>query len=162
MNCISFQKRHKDHLGNNRELVTATGITHQVSHYYPYGGLMADISTNQDMQRFRFQGKELDHFENIDWNDHGARHADLQTGRWNTVDPLAEKYYSVSPYNNCNDNPANNIDIDGLYPIWNGKTGSETAYYDSETGKKLAWSQVNNYIHYGNYDGTQKFVWIEK
>ena len=103
----------RDHLGSNRVVADAAGTVEQVSHYYPYGGLMADISTNQDMQRFRFQGKELDRFENIDWNDHGARHADLQTGRWNTVDPLAEKYYNVSPYVYCMNNPVMLVDPDG-------------------------------------------------
>ena len=47
------------------------------------------------------------------------------TGRWQdpgissftSIDPLCEKYYSVSPYVYCLDNPINHIDPDGRNPI---------------------------------------------
>jgi hypothetical protein len=34
--------------------------------------------------------------------------------QWHSVDPLAEKYYDVSPYVYCQNNPLNMIDPDGL------------------------------------------------
>ena len=34
-------------------------------------------------------------------------------GRWLAMDPLAEKYYSYSPYAFCNNNPVNLVDLDG-------------------------------------------------
>ena len=34
-------------------------------------------------------------------------------GRWDNIDPLCEKYYSVSPYAYCENNPVNAIDPDG-------------------------------------------------
>ena len=33
--------------------------------------------------------------------------------RWTTPDPLAEKYYGISPYAFCNNNPVNFVDPDG-------------------------------------------------
>ncbi|SKC61356.1 RHS repeat-associated core domain-containing protein [Bacteroidales bacterium WCE2008] len=33
--------------------------------------------------------------------------------RWMTIDPLCEKYYSISPYVYCNSNPINLVDPDG-------------------------------------------------
>ena len=33
--------------------------------------------------------------------------------RWATPDPLADKYYSTSPYAFCNNNPVNFVDPDG-------------------------------------------------
>ena len=40
--------------------------------------------------------------------------------RWTTPDPLAEKYYGISPYAFCNNNPVNFVDPDGRFPdiIW--------------------------------------------
>ena len=37
--------------------------------------------------------------------------------RWATPDPLADKYYSTSPYAFCNNNPVNFVDPDGRF-VW--------------------------------------------
>ncbi|MDR1349023.1 MAG: hypothetical protein LBJ63_11480 [Prevotellaceae bacterium] len=47
---------------------------------------------------------------------------ETEFGRWLSPDPLAEKYYSISPYAFCGNNPINRIDPDGRADIWyNGK-----------------------------------------
>jgi len=45
--------------------------------------------------------------------DYGARQYDPITGRWDRVDPLAEKYPGVTPYGYCEDNPIRYIDKEG-------------------------------------------------
>ena len=103
----------KDHLGNNRVVVNASGTVEQVNHYYPFGGLMGE-STNGDIQRYKYNGKELDRMNGLDWYDYGARYMDGI--RFTTIDPMAEKYYGVSPYVYCKDNPVKNMDPDGMDP----------------------------------------------
>ncbi len=42
-----------------------------------------------------------------------ARQYSPSLRRWLVPDPLSEKYYDVSPYVYCNDNPVNMVDVDG-------------------------------------------------
>ena len=103
----------QDHLGNNRVVAKADGTVEQINHYYPYGGLMADICTGSDIQPYKYNGKELDRMHGLDTYDYGARQHNAATGRWDRVDQLAEENPEVSPYVYCCGNPVNAIDIDG-------------------------------------------------
>ena len=100
----------KDHLGNNRVVVSSKGEVEQVNHYYPYGGIMAE-STNESVQRYKYNGKELDRMHGLDWYDYGARW--MADGRFTTIDPHAETYADVSPYAYCGGNPVSAIDLNG-------------------------------------------------
>ena len=102
----------KDHLGNNRVVVSPSGTPLQVNHYYPFGGLFGE-STGNSLQRFRFNGKEFDRTHGLDWYDYGARHMTPDVGRFTTIDPMAEKYYSISPYAYCANNPVKYVDLHG-------------------------------------------------
>ena len=118
----------KDHQGllsdatkgsNNRVVVAENDSIVQINHYYPYGALFAE-STNGDVQRFKYNGKELDRKFGLDWYDHGARHNDAAIGRWHSMDPMAEKYYGISPYAYCGGNPVNLGDYNGKWQsYWN-------------------------------------------
>ena len=97
------------------------GTVMQVNHYYPYGGLMIDprhtiSSTNASDSRYRFTGKELS--EESGEYDFGARYLDPIPGRFTTIDPLAEKYYSLSPYAYCAGNPMSFVDPDGRDTVY--------------------------------------------
>jgi hypothetical protein len=45
--------------------------------------------------------------------DYGARQYNPATARWDRIDPLCEKYYSILPYAYCMNNPMKFIDPDG-------------------------------------------------
>lgn len=102
----------KDHLGNNRMVMSASGAVEQVVHYYPYGMAFAD-GTNADAQRFKYNGKELDAEDGLNWMDYGARMYDASLARWNKVDRYSEKYYSMSGYSYCGGEPIGRVDING-------------------------------------------------
>ena len=89
----------KDHLGSNRVVASSTGEAEQVNHYYPYGSTFYGESTTA--HRFKYCGKELDKMHGLDWYDSSARFYDHVLGRFHQIDPLAEKYYSWSPYAYC-------------------------------------------------------------
>lgn len=105
----------QDHLGNNRVVVSPAGTAEQINHYYPFGGLFGE-NTGNTVQRFRYNGKEFDRTHGIDWYDYGARHMSPDVGRFTTIDPMAEKYYNISPYAYCANNPVNLIDLKGKEP----------------------------------------------
>ena len=103
----------KDHQGNNRVVISQSGAVQEVNHYYPFGGLFGE-GVQPSIQRYKYNGKELDREFGLDMYDYGARHYDAALGRWFTVDPLAEKYYSFSPYVYVENNPVRFIDPDGM------------------------------------------------
>ena len=105
-----------DHLGNVREVVNEDGKLLQVNNYYPFGAPYSDnriTSMNPKLQPYKYTGKELDLVHGLNTYDHGARQNYSALGVWDRVDPLAEKYYNMSPYAVCGDNPQFIIDSKG-------------------------------------------------
>ena len=70
-------------------------------------------------------GKETQTTGDVNWLDYGARMYDDVIGRWTRPDPMSEKYYGVSLYSYCDDNPMNRIDPDGR--DWKEKKDEEIA-----------------------------------
>ena len=114
INLTGTQQYHyylKDHQGNNRVVINQSGTVEETNHYYPFGGV---FGTAGNTQPYKYNGKELDTKKGLNWYDYGARHYDAALGRFTTNDPLAEKYYSMSPYTYCADNPVKFIDPNGM------------------------------------------------
>ena len=59
---------------------------------------------------YLYNGKELQSFGDLDY---GARRYDPALGIFRSVDPLAEKYFSYSPFAYVLNNPLRNVDPDG-------------------------------------------------
>lgn len=62
---------------------------------------------------YRFGGKERLDESGVALYDFGARHYTTTLPRWLTMDPLAEKYYGVSPYVYCDNDPLSITDFKG-------------------------------------------------
>ena len=106
----------KDHLGSNRVVREETsGINRlQINHYYPFGNTFGEYNhcdENTDLQRYKFNGKELDLVHGLRLYDYGARMYDQILGCWTSVDPMAEKYYHISPYVFCENDPVNKLSL---------------------------------------------------
>ena len=102
----------RDHLGSIRVVMAQDGTVEQKTHYYPFGGIMYG-STGQGVQPYKYGGKELDRANGLDAYDFGARMYFADRAQWMTMDPLCEKYYSVSPYAYCANNPVMLVDPEG-------------------------------------------------
>lgn len=104
----------KDHQGNNRAVVNRDGSIEQVVHYYPFGAIYSDVGTNDGLQKYKYNEKELDRMHGLNQYDYSARQYDPLLCCFTQMDPLAEKYYGMNPYVYCANNPANAIDPDGM------------------------------------------------
>jgi RHS repeat-associated protein len=131
----------RDHQGNNRLVMSEDGVVEQVNDYTPFGVQMKNSFTATSSQRYKYNGKELDRMFGLDLYDYGARFYDARIARWQTIDPLCEKYYSISPYVYCANNPINAYDPDGKLIIFiNGFYVTPT-----EGGDKSYWRSYKNW-----------------
>ncbi|MCI5057874.1 MAG: RHS repeat-associated core domain-containing protein [Flavobacteriales bacterium] len=119
----SFQNEFalKDHLGNSRVyfadqdkngLIKSSEIL-QEEHYFPFGVEMTDPTITGVENHYKYASKEKVEDFGLDWIDFGARFYDPGMGRWNSVDPLAEKYMTWSPYSYTLNSPMTFVDPDG-------------------------------------------------
>ena len=131
----------KDHQGNNRVLVNKNGGVEEINHYYPFGGVFA---SEENLQPYKYNGKELDAKKGLNWYDYGARQYDAALGIFTTVDPSSERYYSTSPYVYCGGNPINRIDPTGA--DW--YKDSDGNYHWAERGGDIAegWTWVGSSV----------------
>ncbi len=137
----------QDYLGNNRMVVNRNGTVEQVTHYYPYGGVIGDISTNENVQKYKFEGKELDRTFGLDNYDIQARQYFAMMPSWDRIDPLAENDYRISPYTYCGGNPIILGDYNGKRMILiNGLCNG------SEAGTAAYWPSSFTYIAKNKYD----------
>jgi len=164
----------KDHLGSVRATVLDSNGTATVVAYddydpwgYPltlrtkaYGGL--DTTQAKAVAKNKFTGKERDDDYAINLDYFGARSYDWLRGQWISVEPLAEKYPSLSPYAYVANNPVNAIDDDGKDIINKTKRpvaiiGDDNVGYSKTVMRyKVLGNNQNSNV---NYDGKGGWTW---
>ena len=101
---------HGDHLGSSSWITGASGNVNQHLAYMAFGEDFVNERSNRDI-RFKFTGKERDKETGMDY--FGARYYLSDLSIWASVDPLAHKYPSMSPYMYTAGNPVMLVDPDG-------------------------------------------------
>ena len=102
-----------DHLGSTRAVTNASGDVLATFDYTPYGELLAASDSTSTGTDYLFTGKENQAKQGVgELYDSQARFMDTG-GRFLSIDPLAEKYYHLSPYTYCAGDPVNLVDPEG-------------------------------------------------
>ena len=155
----------KDHLGNTRAQLAcdSIGVSGSTAYtvagttdYYPFG--METSPSNGQLTSgtnpYLYNGKEMDRMNGLNMYDYGARWRGGDVPSWPTPDPLAEKYYSISPYAYCLNNPIIIIDPDGkdlikvLVPANANASKTKTILIDSKAAaqfSRFAWGMNSKY-----------------
>ena len=151
---------HPDYIGNVEFVTDRTGQPYQHFYYAAFGDPMVSqhVGTGSFNSTFRFNAKEYD--EETGNYYYGARYYDPKVSLWMGVDPLAEKYPSISPYAYVANNPINAIDPDGRLIIFiNGM-------HTGDGGNRSYWNGLDNRImkrvgdnHARYYDGAMGGAW---
>jgi RHS repeat-associated protein len=102
---------HSDHLGSASWISDGTGAAVQHLQYLPFGEHFVNERSAAYDERFTFTGKERD--AETGYYYHGARFNSSDLG-WLSVDPMSDKYPSLTPYNYCAWNPVKLVDPEGM------------------------------------------------
>ena len=149
----------KDHQGNTRVVADKDGNVEETNAYYPFGGTFTSTAS---VQPYKYNGKELDQKNGLNWYDYGARQYDAAIGRWHVVDPMSEKYYNFSLYNYCANNPMKYVDYNGdSITVLNLGYGLEQHMAILIQNKEKVWQYFsingdNVYVS-GKFTGGRKF-----
>ena len=106
---------HSDHLGSASWITDGTSAAVQHLLYLPFGEHFVNEQSSGYFERFTFTGKERD--AETGYYYFGARFDNVDLG-FMSVDPMADKYPSLSPYAYCAWNPVILHDPNGEFPVW--------------------------------------------
>ena len=119
---------HSDHLGSTSYITDDKANITQYDAYLPYGELLVDEHNSSEEMTYKFNGKEMDEETGLYY--YGARYMNPQASLFLGVDPLAEKYYNISPYVYCGNNPVNIMDPNGMEWVA-ADDSTNTPYWDA-------------------------------
>ncbi|WP_225869649.1 RHS repeat-associated core domain-containing protein [Pedobacter psychroterrae] len=173
----SYEYHLRDHLGNvrytfNKNATTGLLTKLQEDNYYPFGKQKSVVT---GLNKYLYNSKELQ--TELGQLDYGARFYDPEIGRWNVIDPLAEKMRRYSSYAFVYNNPLRFVDPDGMegtdwvlystdlgsYARWDDNVtdqASATARYGSSAlyaGKQANYTSVDGYSILLNSDKTWQY-----
>jgi len=105
---------HSDHLGSISYVTNLQGEVEQHVEYTAFGETYFEDPLDTYNSRYLFNAKERD--IETGYYYYGARYYNPKFSQWISVDPMAEKYQGVSPYNYTLNNPVRMGDPTGMAP----------------------------------------------
>jgi RHS repeat-associated protein len=113
---------HSDHLGSSSFLTDASGDPTQHLQYMPFGETFIEQrSVTSFYTPYTFSAKERD--PETGYSYFGARYYDADISVWLSVDPMADKYPSMSPYMYLAGNPVMLVDPGGDSTVYFNNRG---------------------------------------
>ena len=102
---------HADHLGSSSWITDSAGTAVQHLHYLPWGEDFVNQRITDFSARYTFSAKEKDVETGLSY--FGSRYYSSDLCIWLSVDPMSDKYPSLSPYVYCANNPVKLVDPNG-------------------------------------------------
>ncbi len=122
---------HPDHLGSSSWITFTDGSAVQHLHYLPWGeDFVSQRSTNWHTM-YTFSAKEKD--AETGYSYFGSRYYSSDLSIWLSVDPMSDKYPSLSSYTYCANNPIKLVDPNGE------EITSPDGWIVDNTNKTLTW-----------------------
>ncbi|MBO7585936.1 MAG: hypothetical protein J6T13_01990 [Bacteroidales bacterium] len=151
---------HPDHLGSSSWITYTDGEAVQHLHYLPWGEeFVNQRSSHFDGVRYTFSAKERDTETGLSY--FGARYYSSDLSIWLSVDPMSDKYPSLSPYVYCANNPVKLVDPNGeeigdYFDQYGTFLGSDCR----DDGKihiidRNLWNQIGNNMSWMGNDGVR-------
>jgi RHS repeat-associated protein len=100
--------------------------------YYPFGETCFGAFAKK---RYRYVGKEKDNETGLYY--YGARYYAAWTCRFVSVDPLADRYMYLTPYNYAGNKPIGDLDIDGMQSTGDPPKKKDPRVFDDGTNRKV-------------------------
>ncbi len=169
----NYVYNHTDHLGNirltytdsNNDGAVTTAEIIEENNYFPFGmkhqgynNLYNPIGSVS--YKFGFEGQEHQDDFGLNWIQFKWRNEDPALGRFFSIDPLAEKYDHLTPYQFSSNQPIHAIEVEGLesdddlnYDDYNYGGGYVGPGWDGCIGPADG-TMLNGYVGYGQYGGS--------
>lgn len=113
--CNDREEPTEDVFFDEFKVVHEKSMIVQSNDYYPFGLTFNSYNRESSVpQDYKFNGKEEQKELNLGWLDYGARMYMPDIGRWGVIDPHADRYEIVTPYNYAFNNPMLFIDPSGM------------------------------------------------
>ena len=148
--------QHPDHLGSASWVTDTNGRGYQHLQYRAWGEpfIEQNSTANGYETRYTFSGKERD--EQTGFSYFGSRYYNSSLSIWLSVDPMADKYPSMSPYVYCANNPVRLVDPNGRelsenLDKWRYNRSDGTLMWISDEGGSK--NQTVEFVHNNKQDG---------